>query len=440
MPIQGRAAVISTMVVVSALAMTGASPAMAAKKPLTLLVPVTMKADTDAWTRVCTEFTKENKGIPVKLMAVPWENDLLYFQQYITMATAGVAPDVLLLLPNWVPNFADSNVIEDLTPWAKRTGVKLSEWTDAGIASAAWRGRQWGIPGGPSSDFWVQFNRQVIAESGVVDPGTLFEQRNWNWDTMEMIMSKTSRFNGNKCVRIGLDQMGDLWSIAPWVWGMGGQVLNEDGTACMLGEPAAIEAISKIHNLIFGKKIMGLAWHNYGLDHIASAQKSQFAMTAWWSTLGMFFISQKVSWPVDMVPFPAGPKSARTNVAEVLSLAMSRQSKQKEAAWKFLQFAGGTRGQIILLEDLQALPTRKDLTKRLGETYRKANMLSAAASVDDAFARQRIEDRSPKMHLAMPKILAAYDKIWSGKAEVATTLKDAARAATAELARVTKRK
>ena len=154
----------------------------------------------------------------------------------------------------------------------------------------------------------------------------------------------------------------------------------------------------------------------------------------------MFFISQKVSWPVDMVPFPAGPKSARTNVAEVLSLAMSRQSKQKEAAWKFLQFAGGTRGQTILLEDLQALPTRKDLTKRLGETYKKANMLSAAASVDDAFARQRIEDRSPKMHLAMPKILAAYDKIWSGKAEVATTLKDAARAATAELARVTKRK
>lgn len=411
-----------------------------AKTKISFMCWTTMQADTDCFKKLVKEFTKEHPDIEVKLMAEGWTGELPYFTKYLAMTAAGIAPDVINVTYGYVPNFAEANLLEELNPWVKKGGFKLSDYTPAGIEAASWRGKLWGLNAGTGGDFWIFYNKQIMAESGVVDPGRLAAKNDWNWDTMDTIMSKTSKFDGNKLVRIGYNQMGDTSAISPWLYGMGGSVMNADGTDCTLDEPEAIAAVQRIWDGINKKKNFGLSWYPpYNLDHLNSAKKQQYAMLGWWNTIGTFLTSQKVSWPIDMVPFPAGPKEARNNVASIHSVCISKQSKQKAASWELVKFLSGRKGQMIYAEDLQGLPTRKDLVRRFGEIYKERGFSGGDLFIDDAMARLRPMDRSSKYDKALPKIMEGLSKIWSGKADVTQTLQATAKNANVDLIRAKKK-
>lgn len=414
--------------------------AASAKTKISFMAWVTQKADSDCFNRVVKGFMKEHPDIEVKFIGEAWSGEIPYFSKYLAMTTAGVAPDVINIPYNYVPNFAESNILEDLGPYVKRSKFDLTAYNPAGVAASSWKGKLWGLNAGTGGDFWVFYNKKLIAESGSVDPGTLMAKGDWNWLTMESIMAKTSKFDGQKLVRIGYNQMADVSAVSPWIYGMGGRLMDADGLKCTFNEQPAIDAIAHIRDGMYTKRIMGLSWAPpYNLDHSSAGKAQKYAMLGWWNTMGTFLVSNKMPWQVDMVPFPKGPVEAKDNVTTIHSVCISRQSKQKAAAWELIQYLGGPRGQLMFAEDLQGMPTRKDLVKRFGEIYKEQGF-SGGQFVQDAMDRLHPMERATKYNLAQPKMNEALSKIWAGKSDVAQAMKDAARVATVELARGAKKK
>lgn len=412
----------------------------AAKTKITFMYWAGSPAHINAYNRIVKEFQKVNPDITVKQLAESWTGEAPYFQKYITMTTAGIAPDVIIVPFSWIPNFAESKLLEELSPYVAKSRLKLSSYSTAGIDASMWNGKLWGL-NSCGSDFWVTYNKKIIAAAGLADPVKLVERGDWNWESIEEIAVKTSRFDARgKLMRIGLLQMADIPAMAPWIWGMGGNILSSDGTECKLGEPGAISGISKVWELLFKKKCMALAWSApYNIDLSQASTKEQFAMAAWWNTVVTNLESWKVAWPFDTVPFPAGPKGSKNIVTTPHSVCVSRQSKQKNAAWELMKFVGSAKGQRILLEELSWLPTQQEVIKQYGDIMMDKGY-SGGKFATLASERQRVMDRFSKWNLAMPKINSALSKIWGGKADVATTLTDVVKATALDLARGKKKK
>ena len=80
-----------------------------------------------------------------------------------------------------MPNFADSGVFADLTPWIQRDQMDLSDFSQGMLNAYAYHGTQYGFPLLPSTSVFV-YNKTLLDELGVQPPKTWTEIEEFNGD------------------------------------------------------------------------------------------------------------------------------------------------------------------------------------------------------------------------------------------------------------------
>ena len=92
-------------------------------------------------------------------------------------------------------------------------------------------------------------NLSAFDEAGVKRPPSTWKDETWTWDAFRAAMEGLQRRRGPQGAW-AFDANRGLRSWMPWVWNNGADLLSRDGKAVVLNEPAGVEALAFLQDLI----------------------------------------------------------------------------------------------------------------------------------------------------------------------------------------------
>ncbi len=296
-------------------------------------------------------FEAANPSIKVNVEIMPWHQ---VAPQLIQATAAGRTPDVARVL------------IWDLPQLVKaRTAVSLNEFTDRWPAevrndflidwnATVWNGQKMAIPY-EHRVFVLWYRKDLLAAAGLEVPKTVDE----------LIQAGKALNRGNtQGMVVGLSRASQASALAEWfypmLWAGGGDLVDANGEPTFHREPG-VRAVRVLAELV-RKEAMPQAVVAYTYEEVFQGVKAgTIAMTALGShrvvtarEAGNLGDRLQTAW----LPGYTADKPAPAHVMG-WNLIIGKDSKQKEAAWKFIEHMTSREAQIITARTTGEMPTRK---------------------------------------------------------------------------------
>jgi multiple sugar transport system substrate-binding protein len=266
-----------------------------------------------------------------------------------TSFASGSPPDVFLINYREYAPFVVRGAVEPVAPLLRQTGVDLGSYYEEPLRAFTYRGALQCMPQNISS-LVVYWNRDLFATAGVPAPTA-----DWSWADFTDAARALTR-TGVK----GLGIEPSITRMAPVVWGNGGRIVDDtvNPTRTTLHEPAAREALETMLRLAREDKVAPDK-----TQVAAQALEEQF-MTG---KLAMF-MSSRVEVPklreqrgldFDVAPLPGLRQPS--SILHSDAYCISRTSKNKEAAARFVAYATGQQGQTITAMGGRTVPSLRSV-------------------------------------------------------------------------------
>ena len=281
---------------------------------------------------VVRAFEEANPDIKVQFEAVPFGD---IFLKYKTLIAADLAPDVMSMNYDNAYLFASMGALEPLDEFITKTGYDTSTLFKSALDMFKVNGVQYSMPG-TFSDVVLYFNKNLFDAAGLEYP-----QRDWTQEEFQAVAKAlTLDTNGDG----NIDQWGYTFPWWPIILEMYGGSIWE-GKTCTLNSPEGIKAMQSIVDGRYVGKFAPTA------DELAQqgdwdmfiAGKLAMLPTGPWAVQP--FNEKITTFTYDIAHMPAGDKQATHLYAN--SYAMAAVSKNKDAAWRFIEFATGPEGTKI---------------------------------------------------------------------------------------------
>ncbi len=294
---------------------------------------------------VIAAFEAAHPDIQVETQHSPWNS---YFDRLQTQMAGGTAPDVMFI--NNVPSYAERGVLEPLDAYIKASGFNSDAYYPDLRRIFSYDGATYGFA--RDNDTTVLFyNKDLFDAAGVAYPDDT-----WDWAKLrEAAAALTTKDARGRTAQYGLALEKNKYPL--WVYQNGGTVVDDaiDASAFTMDEPAAVEAVSFVADLILedGSVPSFDAMQQLG-DTTQLFSTGRVAMVMTNAARVPTFVDAPFNW--DVAPLPTGPDGTRANTAGGAGYVMSSTSDNKEAAWTFLSFLAGPEGQSIFAKTGLAVP------------------------------------------------------------------------------------
>jgi multiple sugar transport system substrate-binding protein len=339
---------------------TAATPA-AAPSPTTAPTPppdkitITWGYWGDPWEveinkRVIEVFEADNPNIRIEAFHRPYDQ---YFKELRPKLDSGEpVPDVFF----WseAPIDVPKGYFMDLTPLIEGEGYALDDFFEGLLVH--FNIPKKGIYGLPrDSDTKVIFyNKRLFNQAGLSYP-----KSDWTWDDLRN--NALALKKANVAPYSFAFEPNSWWMI--WMWQNGVQLFDDKlfPSKTDLGNPAAAEAVQFFADLTNVDQVTPPYEQMLDSANIAALFKEgKLAMAFGNHALVPAFAEVKdLEW--DVVGLPQ--KVRRANVAAGAGYVISAKTTQPEAAWTFLKFLSGFKGQAIFAESGVAVPARISVAK-----------------------------------------------------------------------------
>jgi multiple sugar transport system substrate-binding protein len=286
-------------------------------------------------------FEKENPGIKIKYEAIDWDTML---EKMNVILTGGEPPDVATADMTWLPKYASLDAFADLK---QLSGGKVNDTT--------WE--QLYAPGALEA---ISFKDKYVAALYDFDVyalyyrADLFEQKGIQvpktWDELAAAAKKLAE--GDKYL---YEFDADTFHGSQWIFENGGTLMNADNTKCAFNSPEAVKAISTYSDLLLKDKV-AIDWTVDQGERIQGVKDGRIGMFSdgpyYMGILKSAAPEMEGKWKVALHPTGNVPGSYLGGTG----LVVPSGSKNKEAAWKFIQFALRTENMIGLYKASGAAP------------------------------------------------------------------------------------
>jgi multiple sugar transport system substrate-binding protein len=271
------------------------------------------------------DFRRQYPGINLQVLHITGQ-----YEDKIKIMFAGkVAPDVIFMYPTALPSWVDLNALEPLDDLMARDGkVKYDDYFRAGMETVSWNGKVYGLPKDASADI-LFYNKAMFIEQGIPLP-----TRDWTWADYLAAAKKLTRDTDG-------DGRVDVYGASQLEWDRlvlqnGGKVISDDGQRCLLGEPEAIAALKWWAELRTLHKVTPLpeatmdtsTWRLFALKRLGM-------LVSMYPCVPILRKTCDFEW--DITPPPKGP-ARRYSAFQGSAFAITRQSKNKEAAYTFVRW------------------------------------------------------------------------------------------------------
>lgn len=275
-------------------------------------------------------FMKENPNITVQYEALDWDTTL---EKLNVVLTGGTPPDVVTVDMTWLPKFAALGAFSDLTALSsgKLNGVSWNEAYTPGALEA------------------ITYNDKIVAALYDFDVyalyyrADLFKQKGLSvpttWDELKKVAQTLAEGDQYK-----YQWPPDTFHGSQWIYENGGNLLNADNTAAAFNSPEAVEAMQAYADMLTdGSAIYWGADQGERIQGIKDGRIAMFSDGPY--NMGiMKSAAPEMSgeWRIALHPFSKQPGSYLGGTG----LVIPAQSKNQEAAWKFIEYAMRVENQI----------------------------------------------------------------------------------------------
>ncbi|MGH2830340.1 MAG: ABC transporter substrate-binding protein [Actinomycetota bacterium] len=314
-------------------------------------------AEIKAYKDLIAAFDRKQTGIRVQLISVPSQSD--HAAKLSSGFAGGKPPDLFLINYRRFGQYAGQGVLENMGPRLDRSASLMkADFYEQAMDAFAFGGRQACLPQNISS-LVVYYNRALFKRFGVAEP-----KAGWTWqDFLATAKSLTRDTNGDRKTDVfGLGVEPNLIRMAPFVWQAGAEVvtdtLSPDKTAMLDGK--ALEALRffielrRVHHVVPEQD-----------EAKSEDDEARFAR----GTMAMFMDSRRavttlratarLDW--DVAPLPRKRRAA--TILHSDAYCMSKASKVKDAAFRFVEFALGPEGAPIIARTGRTVPSLRSVAE-----------------------------------------------------------------------------
>ena len=302
------------------------------------------------------QFNEEYPGVKVGQIHVPQN----YWDKVAAMFAAGTPPDLMYMGYPEMVFYASEGTLLPLDDYiAADPDMSTDMFFPSLIDAFTYEGKLYGI----SKDWNTQvlyYNEALFDEAGVSYPDA-----NWTWDDVldaaKKIVADTTGDGVTDqwgfVTEVGMNRVGG------WIYGNGGGYLTEDKSACMLDDPASVQALEFLTGMMFDEKVAPskVELGELSAKDMFSSGKAGMYVCGGWRVLGFRDITD-FGW--DIAPIPISPNSGeRGTVVDTVSWSIAKDTESPEAAWELVKFFTGEAGQVRMAEGGTATPSMIEYAK-----------------------------------------------------------------------------
>ncbi len=285
-------------------------------------------------------FMAANPNITVKYEALDWDTTN---EKLNVVMTGGTPPDVVTIDMTWLPKFAALGAFTDLMPLS---GGKLNgvAWADAYT------------PGALEA---ITFDNKIVAALYDFDTYALyyrydlFQQKGLQapktWD--DLMAAAKAIAQGDKYL---YEFDADTFHGSQWIYENGGDLMSPDNKTVMFNSPEAVQGIEFNASLL--KAGVAINWTEDQGERIQGVKDGRIAMFSdgpyYMGIMKSAAPEMSGQWRVALHPYSKQPGSYLGGTGLMIPAA----STNKEAAWKFVEYAMQVQNQINVYKLAGAAP------------------------------------------------------------------------------------
>lgn len=268
-------------------------------------------------------FAQENPSASVDVEVVSWDT---VQQRLITDLSAGNPPDISIIGTRWLLDFVGEGAAENLDPYMD--DAFRSRFIPTFFSPGILDGKTYGLPVAASARAMF-YNKDLLQRAGYSDPPQ-------TWAELEEMAGKISALDGNVH---GFGLQGkeietDVYFYYA-MWSHGGSILDDSGESGV-ASPAAVRAASLYKRLIdAGATQPGVT------DYSREDVQNLFIDGRLGFVFSLPFLPNQIAEKNPGLNFGVAPiprETRRHTYGVTDSIVMFNASRNKDVAWKFLEF------------------------------------------------------------------------------------------------------
>jgi multiple sugar transport system substrate-binding protein len=340
-------------------------------------------AELAAYQGLVDAFESRTPDIDVELIHIPDQAD--YRARLGADFAAGTPADVVLINYRRYAPFAAAGLLEPLEPYlAESALIEESDFYQQALSPFEWNGTLMCIPQNLSS-LVVYYNKQLFDEAGLPYPSDT-----WTWDEfLETAKTLTRDLDGDgRTDQFGLGTEVSIFRLAPFIWQNGGELVDSalSPSRLALDSPEATEAVQWFTDLQKVHHVVPDATEEAAEDSESRFQNGRTAM----------FLNSRRGTPTyreisgsdwDVAALPRNREAA--GILHSDAYCMPTVARDKEATWKFIEFANSAEGQAIIARSGRTVPSLMEVahsTAFLDPEARPANSQVFLSTLPDICA------------------------------------------------------
>jgi multiple sugar transport system substrate-binding protein len=310
---------------------------------------------------------------------------------------------------NYIPARAPSGQLEPLNPYFARDRIDLSDFYPRLLEQFQVGGTYYGLPRDNDTKV-IYYNKRLLAEARMEPP-----RDGWTWEDLRRLAKAVAQHDTG-----GPDAYGFAFEAETWwqlfVWQNGGDLVDDPfhPTRVRLGEPAALEAIQFLADLIHVERCTPPAEVLLSTERIRNLfRDGRLALALGNHALVPAFVEQPgLDW--DVVGLPVARE--RANMAGGAGYTIWAGSQHKEAAWKLLQFLTGPKGQSLFAESGVIVAARRSI--REDNIFLRQQPYNARVwGEETTFGRPTLN--APIREAVVQTVEPALARVWRGERSAA---------------------
>ena len=332
-----------------ALAGAGASSARAQGGGTELVVHYPMPAFfKDVMEQLATEFTAANPGIRIRYPA-PSPNYEDAVQTVMRQASTGGLPDLSFQGLNRLRTLMERRLPVDLAPFLAKDGDPAARgWSPNILALGQVRGFQAGMTFAASNPI-VYYNANLVRRAGGNPdaPPT-------DWNSLLDLAARIAAL-GDGISSMHYRWAGDDWLFSALLFGHGGRMLTEDEKSVAFNGPEGLASVRLLDRMVKEGKMPALTV-DAALQAFYAGKMGIFAGTTAYIGSMKRSIGGEVDLRTAKMPVIDADKG-RLPTGGNAGVILTRDPARQEAAFRFLSFATGPRGQAIMTQGTGYVPS-----------------------------------------------------------------------------------
>lgn len=294
-----------------------------------------MGAEGEALGTLADAFMEEYPDITVNVTPVPWDAA----HDRIVNAIAGEeVPDVTMVGTTWMGEFATLGGL-DPTP----SNIDGSQFFEGAWNTTVVDGTSYAVPWYVETRL-LYYRSDIAEEAGVTEaPGS--------WDDLKAMVAGMQEAGAEYGISLQPGGTGSWQTWMPFFWQAGGEIMGDDGSFTLEGEPC-VEALT-YYDSFFEEGLTPPAAEDVPVEgRFSNGEIASFISGPWM----MSIVEDAGTGPETYAVAQQPTEDAGTSFVGGSNLAVMADSDNKEAGWAFIEYLSQPDVQVTWYETVSALP------------------------------------------------------------------------------------